>query len=264
MHRIKLFLKNILLKAGLWYRIQYTQWYREYKSPGYKAKIETLTEFYNKLFKNKKLSLIFDIGANAGDYSYVLAGLCNKLVCIEPDDKNNDILVARFGNNKNIVIVKKAIAEEDGLSVFHIEAEGSALNTLSNKWINVLSEADKTRFEKTHKFTKTREVETMGMGSLIQTFGIPDYIKIDVEGFEKEVVSGLQLKIPIISFECNLPEFSEETTWIIDHLFRLNPNVGFNYIRNDGFELEKNVSATEISDLVTSGRYRFLEIYCFN
>ena len=183
---------------------------------------------------------------------------------MEPDDKNNAILLSRFARRKNIIIIKKAVAEKTGVAVFHMEAEGSPLNTLSNKWVNVLNTVDKTRFNEAHQFNTTKEVATISMGTLIQTYGKPGYIKIDVEGFEKEVVSGLQEKIPIISFECNLPEFREETTWIIQHLFQLNHDVNFNFIRGAGFELTDNVSAGEMSAIVIGGQYRFLEIYCFN
>ena len=261
---MKSLMKNILLKTGLWYRIQYSHWYREYKVPGYKKQMQELTEFYNTLFKSKKPSLVFDIGSNVGDHSYIFSSLCERLVCVEPDEQNNLILHTRFGDNKQVTIIKKAVTDKVGTAIFHMEAEGSVFNTLSDKWVNTLSATNKTRFEETHKFNLDREVQTTTLGKLIEQFGIPDYIKIDVEGFEKEVVSGLPVKIPMLSFECNLPEFATESSWIINHLVQLNNNASFNYLRDEGFELKKNICATEMSAIVNSGQYRFLDIYCFN
>ena len=49
--------------------------------------------------------------------------------------------------------------------------------------------------------TKVFAIETTTLDLLIEKFGIPKYIKIDVEGFEIEVLRGLSLLVPLISFE---------------------------------------------------------------
>ena len=218
--------------------------------PGYKKQMQELTEFYNTLFKSKKPSLVFDIGSNVGDHSYIFSSLCERLVCVEPDEQNNLILHTRFGDNKQVTIIKKAVTDKVGTAIFHMEAEGSVFNTLSDKWVNTLSATNKTRFEETHKFNLDREVQTTTLGKLIEQFGIPDYIKIDVEGFEKEVVSGLPVKIPMLSFECNLPEFATESSWIINHLVQLNNNASFNYLRDEGFELKKNIINCNVETII--------------
>ena len=257
-------IRNILLKSGLLYRIQYSQLYRKYKIPGYKKEIDELFKFYNELFKGNTPSLIFDIGANAGNHTYIFSKICRKVVCVEPDEMNNKILHSRFGKNKNIIIEKKAVTEKEGVATFYMEAEGSVFNTLSNKWVALLKNEGQSRFDELHVFKETKEVQTISLDKLIQQYGIPDYIKIDVEGFEKEVISGLHKKISIIGFECNLPEFTGETVWIIDHLSKINNDATFNFMQDKGFELENNIAQKEMSDLVNSGKFRFMDIYCFN
>ncbi len=50
----------------------------------------------------------------------------------------------------------------------------------------------------------TREVPVTTLDAAIGKFGVPQYCKIDVEGFELEVLTGLSRAIPVISFEYHL------------------------------------------------------------
>ena len=45
------------------------------------------------------------------------------------------------------------------------------------------------------------EVKTMSIDSLIEKYGIPDLLKIDVEGAEDQVINSLSMKVPILCFE---------------------------------------------------------------
>jgi hypothetical protein len=53
-------------------------------------------------------------------------------------------------------------------------------------------------------------VETITLEQMISTYGRPFYIKIDVEGYELNVLKGLQTAVPYLSFEVNLPDFRSE------------------------------------------------------
>jgi hypothetical protein len=45
---------------------------------------------------------------------------------------------------------------------------------------------------------------------LIEEYGQPDYIKIDVEGLEQDVLRGLRRPIDYVSFEFTLPELPHD------------------------------------------------------
>jgi hypothetical protein len=62
---------------------------------------------------------------------------------------------------------------------------------------------------------------------LIEQYGTPSFIKIDVEGFEYQVVKGLTQPVKTLSLEFT-PEFIESTFKCIDHLQRLG-NIRLNY-----------------------------------
>ena len=78
------------------------------------------------------------------------------------------------------------------------------------------------------------------MEDLIAKFGVPFFIKIDVEGYEPEVLRGLRQPVPYVSFEVNLPEFMSEGEQCVELLADLSPNGKFNYAVNSerGLELK--------------------------
>ena len=66
------------------------------------------------------------------------------------------------------------------------------------EWIDTVQQAD--GFE--HVAWDSAETVTITtLDTLIDRFGIPDFCKIDVEGYELEVLRGLSQPIPALSFE---------------------------------------------------------------
>jgi hypothetical protein len=64
---------------------------------------------------------------------------------------------------------------------------------------------------------------------LIEQFGIPNFAKIDVEGFELNVLTGLTQKIPLLSLEYTTPELTENLVKCIEYLNKLSSDYTFNY-----------------------------------
>lgn len=261
---MKSLIKKWLKESGLLYRIQYHPYYREWKNKGISKTLWDLNQFYNQLFKDSKPQLIFDIGANVGDHSMLFSSLAKKVIAVEPDSTNLMILADRLRNRKNVEILNVAIAEAPGESYLNVISEGNPFNSLSEKWMKVLADEKYSRFDGTNKTDKKVKVSTLTLQNLFQKYGTPDFIKIDVEGFEWQVLSCLDRKIPVLSFECNLPEFKEETCLILKKLSEINPYANYNYIRDDSWELINFVDAESMIAIVNSGKVRFMEIYCSN
>ena len=103
------------------------------------------------------------------------------------------------------------------------------------------------------------------LDSLIEKYGAPSYIKIDVEGYELEVIKGLSTSVQLISVECNLPVFKRETLEIIDRLSARDPTATYNFsVTEPPAKFEKNAWLTkdEIVKIVDEERFGFMEIYC--
>jgi hypothetical protein len=80
------------------------------------------------------------------------------------------------------------------------------------------------------RWDRRERVQVTTLDALITQYGPPAYIKIDVEGFEIEVLSGLSQPVQMLSVEY-LPAFAALTLQVIERLealgtYRFNPVVG--------------------------------------
>jgi len=138
------------------------------------------------------------------------------------------------------------VSDRVGVTTMWIDAPGSALNTLNPKWVETLR-SGKTHTEQSLCFAEEKKVETTTLEKLIASHGIPFYIKIDVEGHELNVLSGLKQPVPYLSFEINLPEFKEEGVECIRILAEIAADGEFNYVADyrEGMRFGQWMSATE-------------------
>jgi FkbM family methyltransferase len=147
--------------------------------------------------------LVFDIGANIGEYTEIFAGLGARVVAVEPDP---DLLpgLRRIRPFDRIIVESVAIGSSDGVADLHM-CGSSGLSTLSRDWMAVAENSE--RFQGV-KWTQEVQVAVSTLDTLIRRHGTPSFIKIDVEGFESQVLAGLSHAPRFLSFEFNT-EFVE-------------------------------------------------------
>jgi len=193
--------------------------------------------------------LIFDIGANDGHKTAALLKLAGKVVCCEPDQLNHKILQARFRHRKKEVFIEdKALSETIGHSEFHIHHPGSAFNTLSPKWKKLLEADNKDKWNEKVSFTGIVQTETTTLDSLISKYGVPDFIKIDVEGSEPLVLKGLTRRVGCLSFETLLPDCIAEMHECLSAIDRLDHSATYNIAKDEELLLLQFISKTELQD----------------
>src|SRR5207253_1750567 len=100
----------------------------------------------------------------------------------------------------------------------------SVLSSFSTEFI---SSTKKTRFAE-FMWEKSEKVKMVTLDRLIEMYEIPDFIKIDVEGYELEVIRGLNQKVKSLSFEYTVPELEHNLAPICHKLDSLGP-CKFNY-----------------------------------
>lgn len=200
--------------------------------------------FYRILLQGfRKGDLVFDIGANQGYKTGIFLKLGARVVAVDPDEISQRILKQRFLmyrlKTNPLTIVGKAVSNERTTRTMWIDTPGSAKNTLSLKWAEVLR-ADDSRFGDRLRFDHSKDVETISLEQLIATHGPPFFVKIDVEGHELSVLRGLKQPIPYLSFEVNLPEFKQEGLECIRVLSDLAADSEFAYSDDCRFGLAGN------------------------
>lgn len=216
--------------------------------------------FYSSFVK--KDDLCFDVGANIGNRIIPLLQIGARIVAVEPQESCYKYLEYKFG--KKIEIVKKGLGEIKSIKEFHI-SEYSVISSFSDEWIDSVKNG---RF-KGEKWNKTVKVEMTTLDNLIEKYGLPVFIKIDVEGYESEVLSGLSKSVGMISFEYTVPEQSHKAMKCIDQLEKINPQAVFNYSIGESmiFASEEWLTVDQIKSRIISSDFAsngFGDIYVRN
>ena len=137
-------------------------------------------------------ALCFDVGANTGEKSeaLLLAG-ASRVVAFEPNPAVQSELRARCGRWENWTAVEAALGGAAGFATLHTR-ESTAQSSLLEDWEGSI--------------TGACHVPVLTLDSAVEHFGRPFYLKIDVEGWELEVLKGLTRPVPLTSFEFHLNE----------------------------------------------------------
>jgi len=154
-------------------------------------------KFYRKFIKQD--DLCFDIGANVGNRTAVFLSLGANVVSVEPVKETCDILKEKFKANKRVTILQTAIGSKIGEKDIYI-SNYSEVSTLSEAFIEKYKVQKKYNVE----WNSSRVTKVDTIDNLISEYGVPAFCKIDVEGYEKEVLEGLSQPIPMLSFEYNV------------------------------------------------------------
>lgn len=208
----------------------------------------------------KKGTVCFDVGANMGNRIAPLLQIGATVVAVEPQDKCFRYLKRKFGNK--IVLIKNGLGEADGIKEFHI-SEDSTLSSFSDNWIRSVTGTG--RF-KGRSWVKTVKVAMTTADELIKKYGKPNFIKIDVEGYELEVLKGLTQPIEMISFEYTVPEQPDRALMCLDQIEKYSRQIECNYSIGEDlvWAMSEWIPASEMRALIRSQEFQktsFGDIY---
>ena len=163
--------------------------------------------------------LFFDVGAHLGDKSKELIKNKINVVMIEPQPECLKELKKLYSKNPFVTIIPMGLGRSKQKLEMSISSKQPVISTFAEHW--------KTGRFSESVWDKKITVDITTLDELIKKFGDPKFIKIDVEGFEHEVLLGLTKKSGIISFEF-ASEFIENAYKSIDYLISIG-YTEFNY-----------------------------------
>jgi len=164
-----------------------------YGNPAQRAAMDTL---YKRFLRPGDLA--FDIGAHVGDRVASFRRLGARVVAVEPQPALVFTLKLLYALDRQVMIEPVALGPKSGLIELKLNPPNPTVATASSDFIAAAEGAP--GWEDQH-WTKTKTVAMKTLDELIAKHGIPRFVKIDVEGFEDEVLAGLHHPLPMLSFE---------------------------------------------------------------
>jgi len=145
-------------------------------------------------------SLVFDVGAHVGDRMIALADLGARVVAVEPQPQLQPWLRRLTGRRADrITLVEAAVGAEAGTVDLAINRSNPTVSSASPAWRSAVV-ADHPGF-RGQTWDAHARVPVTTLAALIEAHGEPVFCKIDVEGFEAEVLAGLDRPLAALSFE---------------------------------------------------------------
>ena len=142
--------------------------------------------------------LVFDIGAHVGDRVASFRRLGARIVAVQPQPALVKVLKLFHGRSADVAIEAVAVGRGVGTTGMMINVDNPTVSTASGEFVSAARDAPGWE---TQRWTRSIAVPVTTLDALIDKYGIPVFIKIDVEGFEEEALHGLTRAVKALSFE---------------------------------------------------------------
>jgi len=163
--------------------------------------------------------IAFDVGAHAGNRTRCWSRLGALVVAIEPQPQFARWLRWQFKNDAKVTVVEAALGDKAGLATLFESPRTPTVSSLSPAWIDAVGRSNGFAGV---LWDAPRRVRVTTLDSLIHRFGVPKFCKIDVEGYEAEVLRGLSVPLAALSIEY-LPATIDVALAAVDRLRELGP-----------------------------------------
>src|SRR4051812_35442675 len=142
--------------------------------------------------------VVFDIGAHAGNHVRALRAIGCRVIAVEPQPDFARLLRLFFSGSAYVTILESAVSDRAGRATLSISERTPTVTSLADEWRNARGADDD--FAQV-RWNRSAEIEVTTLDALIEQFGNPSFVKLDVEGSEPAALAGLTRPVPAVAFE---------------------------------------------------------------
>jgi FkbM family methyltransferase len=166
---------------------------RTYFTPGREAPLDA---FHRRFLAPGDLA--FDVGAHVGDRTASFRRCGARVVAVEPQPRLARLLRLLFGRDPDVARVSALVGAQEGRATLHLNTANPTVATASTAF---LAAADGAPGWEGQRWDAALDLPVTTLDALAARHGAPDFVKIDVEGFEAEALAGLSRPPRALSFE---------------------------------------------------------------
>jgi FkbM family methyltransferase len=143
--------------------------------------------------------LAFDVGAHLGDRSAAFVALGARVVALEPQPHLYRWLTRLLGRHRQVTLLPCAAGARVGEATLAMSRATPTVSTLAVGWRESIGRHNPGF--RSVRWEEEIRVPVTTLDTLIVEHGLPRFCKIDVEGFEEEVLAGLSHQVEAVSVE---------------------------------------------------------------